>query len=491
MRNKRNQSVLILGAGLAGLAAGYELVKAGFEVTIVEKEEAVGGLARTIEVNGFRFDTGPHRWYTKNDMVNNWMLKLLGHEVTKVPRQTRIYFDHKFFNYPIKIKDTLLGMGLWLTFRAVVDYALVRFQQLFIKNEPVTLEEGFVSQFGRTLYEIFFKRYSEKLWGTSCKNIAADWIGQRTRGLNIVTIIKNALFSSQKIVSFVDEFAYPKKGIGRIAEKMAEEIVQAGGKILVNSQVTEIFHKNNVIISVSLNDNEKFEVAADQVVSTIPLSEVVAFLKPKAPLEIANVNSKLTYRDQIQVALFINKTHLTSDTWIYVHSLELPFVRVMEMDNWNADLSPKGTTSLVFEVTCNEGDSVWLMSDVEIVDMVTQSFIKEFNLISKQDLLGSYVHRAPKEYPVYHIGYKKDVAKIKDFLQQFKNLQLIGRNGIFRYNNMDHSIEMGLFAAWNIIEGERKFDIEEVNIEREYLEEKKIFGKEFELPEDQHVEELH
>ena len=209
-----SRQVLVLGAGLAGLAAGYELVKGGFEVTIVEKNEAVGGLARTIEKNGFRFDTGPHRWYTKNDMVNNWMLKLLGKEVIKVPRLTRIYFDRKFFNYPIKIKSTILGMGLVKTILAVLDYGLVRIQAFFHSRPPVTLEEGYVSKFGRTLYEMFFRRYSEKLWGTSCKNISADWIGQRTRGFNITTIIKDVLFKKQKTVSFVDEFVYPAKGIG-------------------------------------------------------------------------------------------------------------------------------------------------------------------------------------------------------------------------------------------------------------------------------------
>lgn len=484
--------MIVLGGGLAGLAAAYELTKAGSQVTVVEQEIEVGGLARTIKINGFHFDTGPHRWYTKNDMVNKWMLKLLGDEIIKVPRLTRIYFDKKFFNYPIKIKSTLAGMGIGKTVMAVVDYIFVRLRDRFIKKKPVTLEDGFVMQFGWTLYRMFFKRYSEKLWGTSCKNISADWIGQRTRGFNFLTIIKDVLFKSRKVVSFVDEFSYPKKGIGRIAGKMAEEIRRGGGKILLGTGVTGIEHNGKKITYVTVKNKQVQKLAADEIVSSIPLSDLINMMSPKPPPDILSTNRKLTYRDQVQIALFIKKQKITPDTWIYVHSLDLPYVRFMEMDNWSSQLSPKGTTTLVFEVTCNEGDKVWNLKDTSLIDMITKSFIAEFNLIEKKDIMGAYVHRMAKEYPVYHIGYSDDLKIIKDYLKRFSNLQIIGRNGIFRYNNMDHSIEMGLYAAWNIIENERKFDIESINIEREYLEEKRSKEKQIELPEDRHVEnELH
>lgn len=487
---KHKKHIVVLGAGLAGLAAAYELVKADHKVTVFEKEEAVGGLARTIEKNGFRFDTGPHRWYTKNDMVNTWMLKLLGNEVIKVPRLTRIYFDKKFFNYPIKIKSTLMGMGLGKTILAVIDYLLVRLIGLVYKKTPVTLEEGYVQKFGFTLYQMFFKRYSEKLWGTSCRNISADWIGQRTRGFNISTILKETLFKSRTVVSFVDEFSYPKKGIGRIAQKMEEEILKKGGKIILDSTVTSIQHIDQRITKVQyINKLKGRTLVADEVISSIPLSDVISSLKPGVPNEVTQINKRLTYREELQIALFVKKTQVIPDTWIYVHSLDLPFVRFMEMDNWSDVLSPKGMTTLVFEIACNEGDEMWRKADQEIIDLVTKVFIDEFKLISKKDIIGGYVQRMPKEYPVYHIGYREDVGKLKDYLRQFSNLQLVGRNGTFRYNNMDHSIEMGLYAAWNVIEGERKFDIESVNIEREYLEEKKVKSKDIELPEDQYVEE--
>lgn len=484
----KKKHIVILGAGLAGLATGYELTKAGHQVTLIEKEKEVGGLARTLNVNGFRFDTGPHRWYTKNDMVNGWMLKLLGREIIKVPRLTRIYFDKTFFHYPIKLKSTLLGMGLMKTFMAVFDYVLVKLISVFYKKEPVTLEDGFVAQFGWTLYRMFFKRYSEKLWGTSCQNISADWIGQRSRGFNIFTVIKDTFFKSKNVVSFVDEFSYPKRGIGRIAGKMAEEIKSGSGKILVGTEVVRLAHTNDTITSVTWENTSRRTLKADEVVSTIPLSDLVRALSPAVPTDIARINDRLTYRDQVQIALFVRKMHITPDTWVYVHSLNLPYVRFMEMDNWSSELSPTGTTTLVFEVTCNEGDDTWKKSDQDLAQMVISSFTQEFRLISKADIIDYYVHRMPKEYPVYHIGYKADLAILKKYLGHFTNLQIAGRNGIFRYNNMDHSIEMGLYAAWNIIEGERKFNIESVNIEREYLEVKKLKEKHIELPEDESVE---
>lgn len=490
---KSKTHVLILGAGLAGLATGYELSKAGYQVTLIEKDKQVGGLAKTLQVDKFRFDTGPHRWYTKSDMVNTWMLKLLGSEVIKVPRLTRIYFDKKFFNYPIKLKSTLQGMGIVMTILAVLDYGFVKLRDLVNKKTPVTLEDGFVAQFGWTLYRMFFKRYSEKLWGTSCKNISADWIGQRTRGFNILTVIKEVLFKSNNTVSFVDEFSYPKSGIGRIAEKMAEEIKKEGGQIFLSTEVIKIEHAKHLVTQVTVKtESQKQVLPVAELVSSIPISELVSILKPGVPKTIATVNKRLTYRDQVQIALFIRKEHITPDTWVYVHSLDLPYVRFMEMDNWSNSLSPKGTTTLVFEVTCNESDAIWTKSDQKLVKWITDSFINEFKLIKRSDIIGSYVHRMAKEYPVYHIGYQKDLKSLKDYLAQFTNLQLIGRNGIFRYNNMDHSVEMGLYAAWNILEGERKFNIEAVNIEREYLEEKQQQPREIEYPEDQSVaQDLH
>lgn len=480
-----NRTVIVLGGGLAGLAAAHELAKAKFNVVVVEKNEQVGGLAQTIQINGFRFDTGPHRWYTKSNMVNDWMLKLLGSEVIKVPRITRIYFDKKFFFYPIKLTNVLTGIGPWKAFRAIVDYVIARLKSRFLEPKLFNMEDGYINQFGKTLYEIFFKRYSEKLWGVDCKKISIDWVGQRTRGINILTIIKDTFFKSKNVVSLVDEFSYPKSGVGRIAEKLAQKVKKNGGEILTNTEVIGINKKNNQIISIEIKKaGRKITLQGDYFISSIPLNILTNIIIPPTDNNILKIASNLQYRDELQVALFVNKTHITNDTWIYVHPKEIPFMRIMEMDNWSDVLSPPGTTTLVFEIACNQGDNLWKKSDKEIIDLIINSYIKEFKLIGKNNIISGYVHRVPKEYPVYHLEYKNHVDMIKKYLQQVTNLQIVGRNGTFRYNNMDHSIEMGLYAAWNIISGKNKFDIESVNIEREYLEEKRIENIEDEILEE-------
>lgn len=460
---------------MAGLAASYELAKDKSKVLLVEKYEEVGGLARTIEKNGFKFDTGPHRWYTKNNHVNKWMLDILGNKVIRVPRLTRIYFDNHFFYYPIKLKNALKGIGIKKSILAVVDYIIARLRSRFFHPQLMTMEDGYINQFGKTLYEIFFKRYSEKLWGTDCRNISIDWVGQRTRGLNILTIIKDIFVKSRNVVSLVDEFSYPQKGIGELAATLAAKIGKHGGEIITGSEVIKVCRQKNKIISVKIKKGGKIiEISGINFISSIPLDELIERLEPEVPDKILNLSRKLKYRDELQVVLFINKHHITPDTWIYVHPKSIPFMRVMEMDNWSTKLGPKGKTSLVFELACNEGDNLWNLPDSEVIKLVSDSYIKEFKLIKKSDVIGGYVHRVPKEYPVYHLNYKEDVKKLMDYLKSFVNLQLIGRNGTFRYNNMDHSVEMGLYAAWNILAGAKKYDIDSVNIEREYLEEKKI-----------------
>lgn len=472
----KRKEVIILGAGLAGLSAAYELSRKGHKVTVFEKYDFIGGLAATIRKKGFAFDTGPHRWFAKNDFINNWMLKLMDGELVKVKRLTRIYFDHKYFYYPVRVMNALLGIGPAKAIAAVLDYVIYRFRSRIFHPKIVSLEDGFVNQFGKTLYEIFFKRYSEKLWGRPNSEISSDWAGQRTRGFNLLTVIKDAIFKSRKIVSFVDEFDYPKKGVGRIAEKLAEEVKKNGGEIYLNSRVVsfETNGKNKVTGVVIEKKGKKEKLEADEYISTIPLPHLIDFISPKAPEEIIKESKTLKFRSEVQVTLFVNKSKIIPDVWLYVHPKEISFMRFMEMDNWSDELQPRGQTAIVFEVACTEGDEMWNKKDSELVDIVKTDYIKEFKAIAKKDVLGGFVHRVPHEYPVYHIGYTKPLAKIRKYLENFKNLQTVGRNGIFRYNNMDHSIEMGLYSAWNIIEGTRKHDPYSVNIEREYLEEKKL-----------------
>lgn len=464
-----------MGGGLSGLAAAYELTKAGFNVEVFEKERQLGGLAKTISIKGYRFDTGPHRWYTKSDLVNKWMINLLKEEIIRVPRLTRIYFDKKFFYYPIKMMNALVGIGPLKAIKAMTDYLYARISFKLRRPNLITMEDGYIMQFGKTLYETFFKRYSEKLWGRDCRKISIDWVGQRTRGLNIITILRDTLFKSNNIVSLVDEFSYPRKGIGRLAEKMSEEIQKKGGKVHLDKEVVAINHSEDKINSIEVKSGKnKNNISGDYFISSIPLSDLIKRSVPKLPAKINNLSDKLEYRDEVQVVLFINKEHITPDTWIYVHPKEIPYMRIMEMDNWSKELSPSGKTAIVFELACNIKDRLWNKPDRDLIKLVTDSFVNEFALIDKKDVLGGYVHRVEKEYPVYHLEYKEDTKSIKDFIKRYDNLQIIGRNGVFRYNNMDHSVEMGLYAAWNIIKDKQIYDIESINIEREYLEEKRL-----------------
>lgn len=472
---KNTKEVLVLGAGLAGLSASLELVKAGYKVTVLERFDFIGGLAATFEKDKFRFDTGPHRWFAKSDMVNKWMINLMDDELIKVKRLTRIYFDGKYFYYPIRLKNALFGIGPLKAVQAVLDYAIYRVRARILKPRIVSLEDGYINQFGKTLYNTFFNRYSEKLWGRKNTQISADWIGQRTRGFNILTVVKDALFKSRNVVSFVDEFLYPDRGVGRIAEKMAEGVRNKGGKIILNARVVGFEAKNGKIEGVQvLINGEKKIFKADEYINTIPITILVQTLNPKPPKEIIDASKTLKYRAEAQVALFVDREKISPDVWIYVHPKEISFMRFMEMDNWSPKMQPKGKTAIVFEVACNEGDSMWNKSDKELIEIVKNDYIREFKTVTKEQVLGGYVHRVPYEYPVYHIGYMTPLEKIKKYLSKYTNFQTIGRNGIFRYNNMDHSIEMGLYAAWNIVEGKRKYDVESVNIEREYLEEKKV-----------------
>lgn len=469
------RQVVILGAGVAGLACGYELAKAGYGVTILEKNDFVGGLAATLVKDGFRFDTGPHRWYAKNDEVNKWMLTLMEGEIIKVKRLTRIYFDKKYFYYPIRLTNALMGIGLFKAALAVFDYIFFAMRRRFRNPKLVSLEDGYINQFGSMLYKTFFKRYTEKLWGVSTRDISIDWLGQRTRGLNIATVIKDALFKSKNVVSLVDEFHYPRLGVGRIAEKLAEEIKRLGGSVVLNAEVTTFMQSDKKIDAVLVKIGKiKKQFTAEEFVNTIPVTEVIRTLEPSAQAEIIEASKELKFRAEAQVTLFVNKEKISPDVWIYVHSKEISFMRFMEMDNWSPDLQPKGKTAIVFEIACSKGDDMWMKSDNELINLVKNDYISEFREVEEKDILGGYVHRVPHEYPVYHVGYEKPLEQVKSYLARFTNFQTIGRNGLFRYNNMDHSIEMGIFAAKNIITDSRSFNVDSINIEREYLEEKKL-----------------
>jgi protoporphyrinogen oxidase len=495
--------VLILGAGLAGLAAGHELTKkSDKKVTLLEKNLHVGGLAVTMRKNGYAFDSGPHRWFTKSDEIDTWMKELMSSELKEINRLTRIYYKGKYYNYPLKPLNALRNLGLLNAIHAMLSYAFVRMQlKLGLKSAQVNnIEDAYVNLFGHKLYEEFFHYYTEKLWGRSVKELSGDWVSQRAKGLNIWKAVQDSIIKDKNTVSLVDKFNYPKHGFGRIAEKMKTEILQnqsnqlhygqdvaqinwqeQSGTNKITSITSHTTHHSQIYdhaieISQEQIDRDQFaslpgqtiELQADHYISSIPITELVTRMQPQPPAQVLQAAQTLTFRDEIHVVLMLNKGHFTPDNWVYTQDNKLLFVRLMEMDTWSDELAPPGHTSIVFEIACQEGDQTWLQTDQELVDMVAQNYINEFHYFEMADIVDSYVHRIPKEYPVYDLGYQQKVQVIKDFLGTFANLQIIGRNGTFKYNNSDHSCQMGLYAARNILGA--NYDLEKINTDRAYHE---------------------
>lgn len=497
------KDVAIIGAGLAGLASAHELTKKSEKTSIItEKQPYVGGLAVSMRKNGFTFDSGPHRWFTKSDEVDKWLRDLMKEELVDVNRLTRIYYKGKYYFYPLKPTNALKNLGLFNSIYAVLSYAWVRLQLKtgLRKKEVNHIADAYINQFGYKLYEEFFHYYTEKLWGRKVTELSGDWVSQRSKGLSIWGAVKDSIIKQKNVVSLIDKFKYPKKGFGRIAEKMEEDIRAKGkGEFLLRQDVKEIKYQqqenakkiisiktvttdntqvydkdieiSNKQVNTESNSQGEYEILAENFISSMPITELILRMSPQPEENVIAAAKGLSYRDEVQVVLMINKAHFTPDNWVYTQDNKLIFVRLMEMDSWTDGLSPEGTTSIVFEIACQEGDKTWVMADQDIVNMTAENYINEFHYFEKSDIVGSYVHRVPKEYPVYDIGYKEKVATIKQFLNQFTNLQCIGRNGTFKYNNSDHSIQMGLYAARNIL-GE-SYDLDNINTDRSYHEIKK------------------
>lgn len=472
-KKAKKKKIVIMGAGLAGLSCAYELVKQGQTVVVIEKNNWVGGLTHTFETDGFRFDIGPHRWVTKIEEVDQWFKNLMGKRIIRVPRLTRIYFDKKFFYYPMRFKN-VFRLGILTALRAAVDYFWIRLKTRIKKPKVVSMEDAYINQFGRTLYEKFFKRYSEKLWGRPCSDLSGDWVVQRSRKMSLSTIIKDAIIPSKgKVVSLAESFLYPRTGIGEVSERLKKEIEKRGGEIILEAEVVQVNRQKGKVISVEVKQkNRRRLIRGDEFISSIPLTDLVKRINPSPPADVLKATEKLGYRSEIFVALAVKGSKLFPDNWVYVHPPELPFMRFVETDNFSKEMSPPGKTSFVFEIPCDEGDEIWRKSNQELIDLTIKSFIAEFGMIKKEDILTGMVVRYPKTYPVYDLDYQRPLKKIKKFVYQFPNLQIIGRYGVFRYNNMDHTILTGIYAARNVMGG--KFDIESVNIEQEYLEEKRI-----------------
>jgi len=468
--NKKN--ILIIGAGPAGMAAAFELYKADKYFTVVEKNGKVGGLARTFQCGEFKTDVGPHRFFSQNKYLYDFIEDLLGDRWIKVDRMTRFYINGKFFLYPIDIKNALLNVGSYKAFKILVDYLFEKIKGKLVKRNLRSFEDYIVSDFGRTLAELNMLNYTEKIWGLPCSEISPDWSTQRIQGLSLTAVIKQMFTVSEDgPKTLVDQFYYPDTGTELIYEKIKEKIeMDERGDVKINSHPVKIIHDDNIITEVIINDIDRNSTiyTPEYVVSSIPITEFINLLEPKPPREILLASENLKFRSHVSFFITLNKPSVFPDQWIYLPDKEIPFGRIMEPKNFSDKMSPANKTSLLIEFFCWENDNIWNAKKEELLELSIR-WLEKLGFINKDEIIDSFVHKEKYAYPVYDLNYKEHLDKVKNYLNQFKNLQCVGRAGSFRYNNQDHALEMGILAARGIIEGE-KYNIENVGSEQEYFE---------------------
>lgn len=464
------RKVVIIGAGPAGLTAAWETAKHDMGVEVIEQYHLVGGIARTESYKGYSFDIGGHRFFTKAqeaaDLWRDWM----GDELLTRTRRSRIYYKGTYFHYPLKALNALFGLGLWESVRILCSYVRSR---VFPYPREDTFEEWVSNRFGRRLYEIFFKTYTEKVWGMPCSEIRAEWAAQRIKGLSLPSALRNALFppSGEIIKTLIEEFQYPKLGPGMMWERVAELVQKQGATVHLNSKVTRVVRDGNRVKGVVVQDAQGDRtVNCTDVISTMPLSELITTFEPPPPIDVIDAARRLEYRDFLTVLLIIDKPHVFPDNWIYIHSPDVQVGRIQNFKNWSPHMVPDPSkTSIGMEYFCAEGDPLWQMEDQELVELAKRE-LAEIGISAVDEISDGVVVRQRKAYPVYNAVYEGLLDVIKDWLGGLENFQTIGRNGLHKYNNQDHSMITAILAVRSMVHGE-EHDVWEVNTERSYHEE--------------------
>lgn len=435
---------LVFGGGLAGLSAGYHLTRAGGRVQVFEADPYVGGLSKTIVSDGFRYDIGGHRFHTRDATIEATVRELLGDELVRVARSSKIYMRGRFFDYPLKPANALFGLGPLTIARALADYALERAKRAVGgPSRCVSLEDWVVGNFGRTLYDVYFREYSEKVWGLDCDRISQAWVAKRIEGLSLGKAVKNAFFkfSGREIVTLLDSFLYPSLGIGRLADKLHEAI--GPDAVHTSSRVQRLDHKEGRITSAAIA-GRTYEAA--QYVSTIPLDTLVRILSPAPPKAVLEAACALGYRDLVIAAVKVARCSVTDQAWIYIPERKYPFGRLHEPKNWSSKMCPPDKTVMVVEYFCTSGDGIWNSSD-EALSELTVRHLAELGFMSARECIGVDIHRIPRAYPLFEVGYEGHCQVLYDYLGKFENLHLAGRSGMFQYQNMDHALASGREAA--------------------------------------------
>ncbi len=463
-----DQPVVVLGGGPAGLTAGYLLAKKGKPVIVLESTDQVGGIARTEVRDGYRFDLGGHRFFTKVKEVDDLWHEIMKEEFLKRPRQSRIYWNDKFLEYPLQGMDVIKKLGPVELLRCGLSYLLAAIKP---KGREDTFEQWVSNRFGKRLYQHFFKTYTEKLWGVSTDEIRAEWAAQRIKGLSFFSAAKAAFFGNKgdKIKSLISEFNYPRYGPGQMWEQMTEDIREQGGEVRLNAPVTRL--------RISPDSGRVTEVVAggetltpSHVISSLPLRTTVGIADPEASADVRDAARGLRYRDFLTVSLVIEGEDLFPDNWIYIHQPGVRVLRIQNFRSWSPWMVPNDTdASIGMEYFCFEGDELWSMADDDLVALATRE-IQKLGLAKAEKVKIGFVVRVHKAYPIYDVEYAQRVATIRAWLQGVHNLTQVGRNGLHRYNNSDHSMLTAMRAVDNILLGTHH-DIWAVNAESVYHEE--------------------
>lgn len=476
MNTKPEQKrIVIIGAGPAGLTAGYELMKAGVPSIVLEQDRMVGGLSRTVLYKGFRFDLGGHRFFTKVKGVSDVWTEVLGNDLLLRNRLSRIYYNGKYFFYPLRPMNALLGLGLKNSIEIVLSYIYAQFQ---LRKVEDNLEDWIAHRFGNRLYRTFFKTYTEKVWGVPCRDIKAEWAAQRIKGLSLTTAVLNALRHNGggdrnhngSIKTLIDQFHYPKHGPGMMWEAVARALEGTGCPVCLNSEVGGILWSDGKVEAVEITkDGHTDIIAGSDFISSMPLREAILKFKPSPPPEVVSAAEQLRYRDFLTVVLIINKPNLFPDNWIYIHDPGVKVGRIQNYTNWSPFMVPdQGKTCLGLEYFCFINDPLWNTSDEELIAMA-KSEIQTLGLAEAIEVQDATVVKMGQAYPMYDHNYSKSLEVIKTFLSGIRNLQQVGRNGMHRYNNQDHSMMTGMLAAENVLGGTN--DLWSVNTDSEYHEE--------------------
>ncbi|MBP7088699.1 MAG: NAD(P)/FAD-dependent oxidoreductase [Candidatus Omnitrophica bacterium] len=466
-----SKKVFIIGCGPSGMGCAYTLAKEKSPFCLIEKDNTCGGLSTTINFSDYLFDIGGHRFISKSKEICQLWDDVMGSDMLKVKRLSRIYYKKRYFKYPLRFCNTFWNLGAVESFLSVMSYLWCKLTK---PGDDNNFKGWIINHFGERLYNIFFRNYTEKVWSVACQDISADWAKQRIKGLSLRVAIKNAFFRNNRKEpkTLANEFLYPKTGPGEFYHRLKNFSLKSGGVFLFNTLVNSIKHYNNKIVKIGIKDtvsSEVKELEVDYLFSSMPLPIMLRSLDPAPPEEVLTCAANLKFRSFLVVNIILDKRDIFPDQWIYINSPQVKLGRIQNYKNWSpamaADLNK---TSLGLEYFCTEGDDLWKMNDVAMIDYALKE-LEYLGIASRKHLINGFVVRYDNAYPVYSLDYQNNIRIIRNYLAGFSNFQTIGRAGLFRYDNSDHALLTGIYAARNFLE-KKDYDLWNLDPDKDYLE---------------------